>query len=116
MIDTAISRIIRATITGIVENSIILFILCIEFPNKDSIKCPAIMLAVNRTDKVMGRIMFLVSSIITITGSRAVGVPVGTMCASIMWGDLIHPNNIRDSHRTNAKGRFNMMWLVGVKM
>ena len=41
-------------------------------------KCPATMLAASRTDKVMGRIMFLTSSIKTINGINALGVPEGT--------------------------------------
>ena len=79
MMETAISSTIRATITGIVENTIIFLMACIELPNRDSIRCPAIILAVNRTDRVMGRMMFLVSSMITIIGNNGVGVPVGTM-------------------------------------
>ena len=46
-------------------------------PNSDINKCPAIMFAVNRTHKVMGRIMFLTSSIITIKFIRGTGVPCG---------------------------------------
>lgn len=39
------------------------------------------MFAASRTDKVMGRIMFLIISIITMNGIRALGVPFGTKCA-----------------------------------
>lgn len=48
-----------------------------EFPNKVSNKCPAIILAVRRTDKVIGRIIKLVDSIITIKVIKAFGVPDG---------------------------------------
>jgi hypothetical protein len=41
-------------------------------------RCPATMLAARRTDNVIGRIKFLTSSIITIRGIKAPGVPVGT--------------------------------------
>jgi len=41
-------------------------------------RCPATMLAANRTDSVIGRIKFLTNSIITIRGIKAPGVPVGT--------------------------------------
>ena len=41
-------------------------------------KCPAIILAANRTAKVMGRINELIISIQTINGTKATGVPSGT--------------------------------------
>lgn len=46
-------------------------------PRSERRRCPATMLAANRTDRVIGRIKFLTSSIITIKGIRAVGVPSG---------------------------------------
>jgi hypothetical protein len=45
------------------------------FPSRVISRCPAIRLAVSRTHKVIGRIMFLVSSIITINDIRTTGVP-----------------------------------------
>jgi len=48
------------------------------FPSKVISKCPAIRLAVNRTHRVIGRIMFLVSSIITINDINTTGVPCGS--------------------------------------
>jgi len=54
------------------------------FPRRVRRRWPAIMLAANRTDKVIGRIKFLVISIITINGIRAVGVPLGTRCAKAL--------------------------------
>jgi len=47
-------------------------------------KCPAIMFADSRTDSVIGRMMFLVISIITIKFIRGVGVPVGTMWINVL--------------------------------
>ena len=44
---------------------------------RDSKRCPAIILAVNRTERVMGRINILVNSIRTMMGMRKNGVPVG---------------------------------------
>jgi len=41
---------------------------------------PATILAAKRTDNVIGRIKFLTSSINTIKGIRALGVPDGTKC------------------------------------
>lgn len=43
-------------------------------------RCPATMLAANRTDSVIGRINLLTTSIITIKGISATGVPNGTKC------------------------------------
>jgi len=45
------------------------------FPNKVNNKCPAIILADNRTAKVPGRITFLIVSIRTIKGIKTGGVP-----------------------------------------
>lgn len=41
-------------------------------------KCPLIILAINRTDKVIGRIKFLTVSIKTIKELRKIGEPNGT--------------------------------------
>jgi hypothetical protein len=48
------------------------------FPIKVNSRCPAIILAVNRTANVPGRITFLIVSIHTIKGIKIVGVPWGT--------------------------------------
>lgn len=53
------------------------------FPKRDISKCPAIRLAVNRTHNVIGRMIFLTNSIITINIIKAEGVPCGTKCESI---------------------------------
>jgi len=49
-----------------------------KFPNSESSRCPATMLAVNRTDRVIGRIKLLVISISTIKFISIDGVPIGT--------------------------------------
>lgn len=41
-------------------------------------KCPATILAANRTERVIGRIKFLTSSIKTMRGISILGVPAGT--------------------------------------
>lgn len=46
-----------------------------KLPRSDISKCPAIRFAVSRTQSVIGRIIFLVSSIRTINGIRGEGVP-----------------------------------------
>lgn len=49
-----------------------------RFLNRVINRCPAIILAINRTARVPGRIIFLIVSIITIKDIRAIGVPWGT--------------------------------------
>lgn len=46
-----------------------------RLPNNVNSKCPAIILAVNRTVRVMGRIIFLIDSIQTMNGINIKGVP-----------------------------------------
>lgn len=53
--------------------------------NKVNSKWPAIILAVNRTAKVPGRIIFLIVSINTIKGIRIEGVPWGIIWINICW-------------------------------
>ena len=53
------------------------------FPSNDISRCPAIILAVSRTHRVMGRITLLVSSINTMKFIRAKGVPCGRRCDSM---------------------------------
>jgi len=48
-----------------------------EDPRSVKSKCPAIILAVRRIDRVRGRINRLIDSIITMNGIRANGVPEG---------------------------------------
>lgn len=48
-----------------------------KFLSKLINRCPATMLADSRTDSVIGRMMFLVISIITMKFIRGEGVPVG---------------------------------------
>lgn len=51
--------------------------------NRVNKRCPAIILAVNRTARVRGRIIFLIVSIKTMKGIRMGGVPWGTKCVNI---------------------------------
>lgn len=55
----------------------ILEINCPEDPRRDKSKWPAIILAVSRIERVIGRIINLIDSIITINGINNVGVPWG---------------------------------------
>lgn len=68
--------------------------------------CPATMLAVSRTERVMGRIIFLVSSIRARAGIRAVGEPFGTMCARKFFVFLILLHRLIVIHIDRAIGRF----------
>lgn len=49
-----------------------------RFLRRVSRRCPAIILAASRTERVIGRIMLLMISMITMKGIRAAGVPMGT--------------------------------------
>jgi len=59
--------------------------------SKDINKCPAVILAINRTDKVIGRISLLIVSIITINIINMNGVPDGTRWENIFFEFLTQP-------------------------
>ena len=67
------------------------------------------MLAARRTDSVTGRMILLVSSIRTIKGIRAAGVPAGTRCAKNSVKLLVSLNMIKASYirktQADAGGR-----------
>lgn len=84
-------------------------------PNKVSNKCPAIMLAANRTARVPGRITFLTVSINTINGISAAGVPKGTKWANMCCVWLNHPKIINEIQRGKARARVIAKCLVLVK-
>ena len=65
-------------------NGIIKIKFLIEFPNKDSNRWPASILAVNRIASVHGRIIFLIDSINTIKFINTVGVFIGTKWINIL--------------------------------
>jgi len=87
-----------------------------KFLSKLNSKWPATMFADSRIDRVIGRMMFLVNSIRTMKFIRAIGVPVGTVWANILWVLLIHPNNIMAIHIVIAVGRAIIMCEVGVNV
>jgi len=49
------------------------------------------MLAINRTDKVKGRIRILKVSIKTRIGAKTIGDPLGTKCAIVSFNDQQNP-------------------------
>ena len=75
---TANSKIV--SIIGIIMKNILVsnVILMIALPNSDISRCPAIRFAVSRTERVIGRMRFLTSSISTINIIKELGVPWGT--------------------------------------
>lgn len=80
---TADSKTVKIKGPGIARGVVMLGRVSREFPSKVISRCPAIRLAVSRTQSVIGRIRFLVSSINTMKDIRAFGVPCGTRCASM---------------------------------
>lgn len=80
-------------------------------PKRVKRRCPAIILAANRTANVPGRIMFLIVSINTINGIKTGGVPWGTKWANMCWVWLIHPLIIRVTHRGRERANVITMWL-----
>lgn len=66
--------------------------------NKVNNKWPAIILAVRRIVKVIGRIIFLIVSINTMNGISKMGVPCGIIWENIKLVLFFHPNNINPSH------------------
>jgi len=87
-----------------------------KFLSNNISKCPATMLAVNRTDNVMGRMMLLTISMINIKLIKGKGVPMGIvwiiMCFVIKFQAKIMINN----HIENANENEILMWAVGVKI
>lgn len=82
MIATAYSREIKIIKT--IELGInIMGVLAGILLSKQSKRCPAIILAVKRTDRVTGRMILLTVSIRTINDDSAIGVPLGTKWENI---------------------------------
>lgn len=79
-------------------------------------KWPAIIFAVNRIDKVNGRIIFLNNSINTIKNIKIKGVPLGTKWININFIFLIHPNIINPNHIGIDKVKENNKCLELVKI
>lgn len=78
-------------------------------------KWPLIILADKRIDKVIGRIKFLMVSIITIKNVSIIGDPMGTKWVIILLNDVIHPFNIKVNQTGNAIIIDKIIWLEGVK-
>ena len=85
-------------------------------PNNVNNKWPATILAANRIDNVIGRIIFLTVSIITIIGIKNEGVPKGTKWANNLLYWKIIENTIVPNQIGNAKTKVIDKWLVLVKI
>jgi hypothetical protein len=82
---------IAATASSNIDNiidggrrKIILFNLIFSINSLNN-KCPAIILAVSRTERVIGRMMDLINSIIVKIGINTKGLPVGIRCAIVFF-------------------------------
>ena len=82
--------------------------------NKWINKCPAIIFATNRTERVIGRIKFLTNSIKTKNGAKKKGLPSGTRWAKNLWY-LVNENNTFENHKAKAKGKTKEIWADGQK-
>lgn len=78
IIETADSRVTRSSWIKIKMGKNKLLMIGPILPNRVNRRCPAIILAVNRTVKVIGRIIFLIDSIQIMNGIKILGVPWGT--------------------------------------
>lgn len=91
-------------------------IVMMAFPSNVIRRWPAIRFAVNRTHKVIGRMMLLTVSIITMNIIKAPGVPWGTRWDNMWFVFLDHPNIISDNQNTNDKGNVVVRCEVGEKI
>lgn len=66
-------------------------------------------------ERVIGRIKFLIVSIITIKNVSIIGDPKGTKWVIILLKDVIHPFNIKVIQKGNAIIIDKIMCLEGVK-
>ena len=116
---------IQATATSNINSKINLIIKIIMIiidtlgpwePNNVNSKWPATILAANRIDKVIGRIIFLTVSIITIIGIRNEGVPKGTRWANNLLYWKIIENNIVPNQIGKARTNVIDKCLVLVKI
>jgi len=78
-------------------------------------KCPATILAERRTDRVIGRIIVLISSISTIKKIRTGGVPLGTKWAINMLKFKTNEALIILIHIHKEIDKLNVRWLDLVK-
>lgn len=78
-------------------------------------KCPLIIFADKRIERVIGRIILLIVSINTINIERAIGDPIGTKWIIILLKCIVQPYIIKENHKGNARIIEKIMCLDGVK-
>lgn len=79
-------------------------------------RCPATILADKRTDKVTGRIIFLIISTNTIKFINLLGVPIGVRWVIVFLKFFSHARPIIDSHIVSAIENVTTKCAVGVKL
>lgn len=87
-----------------------------ECPISEIRRCPAIILAANRTERVNGRITFLTISIITIKGIKTEGVPRGTKWAIVELGSIEFLRSMCPIQSGMARVQVKVKWEEEVKM
>ena len=79
-------------------------------------RCPAVILAVNRTARAIGWINRLIVSIIISIGISEIGVPCGRKWAKELFNLWRNPNRTAPAHSGIAILRFIDSWVVGVNV
>ena len=77
--------------------------------------CPAPILAVSRSESVIGRTKILTVSMITRKGFKAAGAPMGSNLAITEVGLKKIPEIIKESHKGRPKDKEMAKCLVGLK-
>ena len=77
--------------------------------------CPALMFAIKRTERVIGRAIILTVSITTRNGLRAAGAPIGKRAATTDPGRKTTPETIKDNHIGKPKEKETAKCLVPLK-
>jgi len=107
IIETPISRrFINRIVTTLATFSLIDMIRDTKMERR---RCPAVMLAISRTERVTGRIKILIVSIRTMNGIKIGGVPCGSIDLNDDIGDLIQLNIKGIAHSDNPRGRITEM-------
>ena len=78
--------------------------------------CPAVMLAANRNDSVIGRTIFLVVSMRTKNGFNQSGAPLGRSLAKKVYGAYSRDEVISINHNGRAKERVKIRCLDRLNM
>jgi len=113
--ETAISNTARMS-RGMDEVIILLKDVNAKFLRSSINKWPATILAVNRTDNVIGRIIFLTISMINIKLIKGRGVPIGMVWINMCFVIKFQAKTIIIDHMVNANENEILMCAVGVKM